>query len=97
RFIGGIDYRLQRLNVGNAALDQERLEAVAVYWSRYEQQHERTRLENRIDPELETFRWLIEEYRISLFAQPMGTSVKVSPQRLEKQWSLVHGSPLTVR
>lgn len=97
RFIGGIDYRLQRLNVGNAALDQERLEAVAEYWSRYEQQHERTRLENRIDPELETFRWLIEEYRISLFAQPLGTSVKVSPQRLEKQWSLVHGSPLTAR
>jgi ATP-dependent helicase HrpA len=97
RFIGGIDYRLQRLNVGNAAQDQERLDAVAEYWSRYEQQHERTRLENRIDPELENFRWLIEEYRISLFAQPLGTSVKASPQRLEKQWSLVHGSPLVAR
>ena len=89
RFIAGIDYRLQRLNVGNASLDQERLDAVAEYWSRYEKQQERTRLENRIDPELESFRWLIEEYRISLFAQPLGTSVKISPQRLEKQWELV--------
>lgn len=94
RYIAGIDYRLQRLTVGNVSVDQERLEAVAEYWSRYEQQQEKTRLENRIDPELEAFRWLIEEYRISLFAQPLGTSVKVSPQRLDKQWSLVHGSPV---
>ncbi|MBL8855620.1 MAG: ATP-dependent RNA helicase HrpA [Planctomycetaceae bacterium] len=97
RFIGGVDYRLQRLNVGNAAVDQERMEAVAEYWERYEKQQERTRLENRIDPELEGFRWLIEEFRISLFAQPLGTSVKVSPQRLEKQWSQVHGSPIVAR
>ena len=30
------------------------------------------------------FRWMIEELRVSLFAQSLGTSVKVSPQRCEK-------------
>jgi ATP-dependent helicase HrpA len=30
------------------------------------------------------FRWMIEELRVSLFAQPLGTSVKISPQRCEK-------------
>ena len=30
------------------------------------------------------FRWMIEELRVSLFAQSLGTSIKVSPQRCEK-------------
>jgi ATP-dependent helicase HrpA len=29
-------------------------------------------------------RWMLEELRVSLFAQPLGTSIKVSPQRCEK-------------
>ncbi len=40
------------------------------------------------DPEraatLERVRWLIEELRVSLFAQQLGTRVKVSPQRIHK-------------
>jgi ATP-dependent helicase HrpA len=31
----------------------------------------------------EAFRWLLEEYRVSLFAQELGTAVPVSPKRLE--------------
>ena len=38
---------------------------------------------------LETYRWMLEEYRVSLFAQSLGTAIKVSPQRLERQWALV--------
>ncbi|MCW8196659.1 ATP-dependent RNA helicase HrpA [Proteobacteria bacterium 005FR1] len=38
------------------------------------------------DAELQTYRWMLEEFRLSLFAQPMKTSVPVSPKRLEKQW-----------
>lgn len=34
-----------------------------------------------------TFRWLLEEYRISLFAQPLKTSTPVSAKRLTKAWS----------
>lgn len=30
------------------------------------------------------FSWLLEEYRVSVFAQELGTSVPVSPKRLEK-------------
>ncbi|UNU73201.1 ATP-dependent RNA helicase HrpA [Moraxella nasovis] len=32
------------------------------------------------------YRWLVEEYRINLFAQPMKTAVPVSPKRLQKAW-----------
>lgn len=36
--------------------------------------------------ELETFRWWIEEYRVSLFAQDLGTKVPISAKRLDQQW-----------
>jgi ATP-dependent helicase HrpA len=32
---------------------------------------------------------MIEEYRVSLFAQRLGTTVKVSPQRLSKQYEKI--------
>ena len=41
------------------------------------------------DPELERFRWQLEELRVSLFAQELGTLEPVSTQRLERQWRLV--------
>ena len=38
------------------------------------------------DPRLDEIRWMLEELRVSLFAQPLGTSVKVSPDRLQRLW-----------
>ena len=35
-------------------------------------------------PALVHARWLLEEYRISLFAQSLGTAEPVSPQRIQK-------------
>ncbi len=36
---------------------------------------------------LDEYRWLLEEYRVSLFAQPMKTAVPVSAARLNKLWA----------
>ena len=44
------------------------------------------------DAELEQltlYRWMLEELRVSLFAQELGTSIPVSPQKLDKQWEKV--------
>ena len=38
-------------------------------------------------PERESFRWALEELRVSLFAQQLKTAFPVSVQRLEKQWN----------
>ncbi|MEN9678542.1 MAG: hypothetical protein RIS76_4438, partial [Verrucomicrobiota bacterium] len=32
----------------------------------------------------EEFRWLLEEYKVSLFAQELGTAAPVSPKRLDE-------------
>ena len=39
-----------------------------------------------LSPELQQFGWLLEELRVSLFAQELKTPVPVSPKRLTKLW-----------
>jgi ATP-dependent helicase HrpA len=39
------------------------------------------------DARLDEFRWLLEELRISLFAQELRTPQPVSAKRLEKVWA----------
>ena len=38
---------------------------------------------------LHEYRWMVEEFRISLFAQELGTAKPVSAQRLDKVWEEV--------
>jgi ATP-dependent helicase HrpA len=42
-------------------------------------------------PELDRLQWMIEEFRVSLFAQHLGTAVPVSEKRLDEQWEKVRG------
>jgi ATP-dependent helicase HrpA len=35
--------------------------------------------------EFEKFRWMVEEFKVSLFAQELGTAQPVSPKRLDEQ------------
>ena len=37
-------------------------------------------------PGTDEFRWLLEELRVSLFAQALGTRTRVSARRLEDAW-----------
>jgi ATP-dependent helicase HrpA len=41
---------------------------------------------------LRRYRWLLEEYRVSLFAQTLGTLEPVSAKRLREQWLLVQAA-----
>jgi len=47
---------------------------------------ERTEARGGDSEALAVYRWLLEEYRISLFAQPMKTAEPVSAKRLSKLW-----------
>ena len=55
----------------------------------YDQRAESHRQRGIVDPQLDLFRWMLQEYRVSLFAQQLGTSLSVSSQRLEKQWKRI--------
>jgi ATP-dependent helicase HrpA len=43
-------------------------------------------------PDLDEFRWLLEELRVSLFAQELKTPFPVSPKRLQKRWEELRAS-----
>ncbi len=43
------------------------------------------------DARLDAFRWLLEELRVSLFAQELRTPQPVSVKRLEKAWQQLSG------
>jgi len=61
--------------------DAGRMQEVEPYWQGYLQLLEEGR---EYDEAMDEFRWLVEEFRVSLFAQQLGTRTKVSVQRLQK-------------
>jgi ATP-dependent helicase HrpA len=91
RYLAAIAYRIDKLTSGGQGRDQANLLEMERLWSQY---LERARLStnSKYNDELATYRWMLEEYRVSLFAQPLGTAIKISPQRLQKQWNKVDAS-----
>jgi ATP-dependent helicase HrpA len=92
RYLAAMRLRLEKLENGGPETAQRDLDALALvapWWNQYlhrKQQHDEIALR---DPELLLFRWMLEEYRVHLFAQELGTTLQVSPRRLEKQWAKV--------
>ena len=93
RYFAAIQKRLQKVQAGDLARDAEAFKLIAPHWNRYAKAATAQREHGAYDPELATYRWLIEEFRVSLFAQELGTAEKVSPQRLDKQWEKVSSLP----
>ena len=46
---------------------------------------------NRVYAALDDFRWLLEELKVSLFAQELKTPTPVSMKRVEKAWAALEG------
>ncbi|MCL2347967.1 MAG: ATP-dependent RNA helicase HrpA [Planctomycetaceae bacterium] len=86
RYLKAIIQRFGKLKSGGELQDVEATNELARWQSRYEERLALHETMGITDPELETFRWMLEEYRVSLFAQKLGTLVKVSGVRLEKQF-----------
>jgi ATP-dependent helicase HrpA len=84
RYLLAAERRLEQAPA-NLARDREHALLVGRYWRRYRQAAER----GGRSGELVKFRWLIEELRVSLFAQSLGTTEKISPQRLDRLWQTI--------
>jgi ATP-dependent helicase HrpA len=79
RYLKGIEYRMEKLQ-GNSARDEASLGELSTYSSRLFE------LDQPEAHALQQYRWMLEEFRVSLFAQPVGTSIPVSAKRLDKEW-----------
>ena len=89
RYLQAILARADRLQSGGADKDRQQTMELREYTNRMDQARQTLAQVGGTDPELEYYGWMIQEYRVSLFAQQLGTSETVSPQRLEKQWKKV--------
>jgi ATP-dependent helicase HrpA len=81
RFLCAINLRLDKLE-RDPARDKKKAAQIAPFWQAWKQY----RKPRALDPEAIRYRWMVEEFRVSLFAQELGTSVPVSQERLRKQW-----------
>ncbi len=71
--------------------DQMHMQAVQDFQARLAARRESQRRGGHEDPELVEFGWWIEELRVSLFAQQLGTRMPVSEKRLERRWAELVG------
>ncbi len=83
RYLQAVERRLEKLR-GDPPRDRLLMLEMQPLWQRYWARCED--VENCPGSELLRFRWLLEELRVSLFAQELKTIETVSVPRLEKLW-----------
>jgi len=85
RYLAAIEQRLSKApHLG--AKDQEISNEMRLHWRHYTQIRDSIEIyDNELMIQL---RWMLEEYRVSLFAQNLGTKVSVSAKRIQKQFEL---------
>jgi ATP-dependent helicase HrpA len=86
RYLKAVEQRFDKIG---AQLQRDRVWSgeLAGYWEQFQARLKKHQQEGKRDPELVLYRWMLEEYRVSLFAQQLGTKTAVSDKRLNKQWS----------
>ncbi|MDK8266091.1 ATP-dependent RNA helicase HrpA [Pseudomonas oryzihabitans] len=88
RYLKAIEQRFDKLG-GQVQRDRVWSGELAGLWEQYRARAAKHGQEGKRDANLELYRWMLEEYRVSLWAQQLGTRMPVSDKRLNKQWSQV--------
>lgn len=93
RYFDAITVRMERAKL-NPAADARRQEEVDGFWARYRNlvADAKEMRFAKIDALVE-YRWMVEEYRVSVFAQELKTPVPVSVKRLDALWREVVRAP----
>lgn len=86
RYLKAVVYRLEHFSDDPArdAARQAQIERLSVPWQRAVAARR-----GQPDEHLEEFRWMLEELRVSLFAQQLRTPMPVSVKRLERIWQSI--------
>lgn len=84
RFLQAMLQRLEKLGQAPEN-DLQRLQGILPYWDKLVESYQ----EYGLSSEWINYRWMLEEMRVSVFAQQLKTSIPISYTRLDKQWSRV--------
>ena len=85
RYLEAMSIRLMSVE-SDPHRDAIRMREVEPFWHQYLNLLEEGRDYNE---SVDTYRWLLEEFRVSLFAQQLGTRAKVSIKRLREAWKKI--------
>jgi len=88
--IQGIQVRLEKL-ASQIARDRDCIGQLMDFYEPLKS-IEGQRLTYELEQAIWDFQWLLEEYRVSLFAQQLKTRVPVSEKRLKKRWLEIYDS-----
>jgi len=88
RYARAAEHRISRLN-GQYLKDQKALQLLTPWTDKLEMVIKQYPGLLRLSDEAYTYRWMLEEFRVSLFAQQMKTRLPVSSKRLEQHWQQV--------
>ncbi len=84
RYLTAIRMRLDKLQNAGPARDARFMGELVPLWRRYVEAPSNA-------SRLVKYRWMLEEFRVSLFAQELGTAMPVSAKRLEEEWARAMG------
>ncbi|MFT5083226.1 MAG: ATP-dependent helicase HrpA [Lentisphaeria bacterium] len=86
RYLAAISMRLEKF-AANPHKDNASINSLNEMWSLHEARFQKEgESMYELNPRWQEFRWMIEELRISLFAQSLKTRMPVSEKRLKAQW-----------
>jgi ATP-dependent helicase HrpA len=85
RYLRAAEARAEKL-FHAAGKDQQRMREMAPLLKKWQERAGAARASGRSDPRVEEIRWMLEELRVSLFAQQLGTAYPVSVKRIEARW-----------
>jgi ATP-dependent helicase HrpA len=84
RYVKALATRMERAKL-NPVKDKERAQQLEPYLAALKKLQANPPKAAGARQQLGEFRWMIEEFKVSLFAQELGTAVPVSPKRLDQQ------------
>ncbi|HEY9397154.1 MAG TPA: ATP-dependent RNA helicase HrpA [Burkholderiales bacterium] len=85
RYLKAIGLRLDKLRA-DPVRDTRAMAEFAPLQTRWLREDFARRKQGEVDPQLEQFRWMLEELRVQLYAQELRTPAPVSVKRLQKLW-----------
>ena len=83
RYLKAVEVRVERA-ASDPRKDAQKAELIEVYQSQLEKLAGEANSPERA-AQIEELRWMLEEYRVSVFAQELGTAHPISPKRLDKK------------
>jgi ATP-dependent helicase HrpA len=88
RYLKALRIRLERAQV-SPSKDALKAQQVAIHEERYARAASSQDLSGTLGERLREYQEMIEEFKVSLFAQELGTALPVSAKRLDKKWQEV--------